>query len=243
MATLLLFKAGEQQQCTKICDFLNAFGHNSHKFNANGAPDSYYGINTETLKTCCGSMGYMQSQHPIVEKKIYDTIPTFIKLPIYIQKKLVENSTSKSPIPLIEDIFIDASKGGVDWNKVSSAEYYEIISAITANTGFKFKVIDTPLANTALADVCNKADVCDDSITIISRATNDCIISSHISDINEAVSDYINNKFSNDETELQNKEAVIRRDSGESKGGICCRKHKPRVTIKPLGYKEVIGRG
>ena len=87
------------------------------------------------------------------------------------------------------------------------------------------------------------ADVSDSFITSASAAINDCIMSNYISDINEAISDYINNKSLNNETELQNKENPLRGNSGESKGGICCRKHKPRVAIKPLGYKEVIGRG
>lgn len=239
---LLLFKAGEPQQCAKICDFLNAFGHNynghNYKFAANASPNSYYGINTETLKACCGSIEYLQSHYPIIEKKIYDTLPTFIKLPVYIQKKMVENSISKSPIPFIDDVFADASKGGIDWNRISSADYAEIMSAITANMDLEFKAIDTPFANTALA-----ADANASFITSASAAINDCIMSSCARNINEAISDYINNKSLNNETELQNKENPLRGDSREIKGGICCRKHKPRVAIKPLGYKEVIGRG
>ena len=257
---LLLFKAGEPRQRSKICDFLNEFGHiPGGKFMGNAESNAYYGINTETLRTCCGSIDYLQSHYPTIEKKIYDTIPTFIKIPVYIQKKMVENSISGNPIPFIDDIFANASKGGIDWNRISSADYAEIMSAITANTDLEFKVIDTPLANTALADISVRADVNRSSLSPTNNSNFDFDIKIDTSSIDtgselvkmadklnnklKAIDDYYNNKSLNNETELQNKENPLRGDSREIKGGICCRKHKPRVAIKPLGYKKVIGRG
>ena len=50
-------------------------------------------------------------------------------------------------------------------------------------------------------------------------------------------------KFKNYESRLQEQESPLRRGSGEIVCGICCRKHKPRVTVKSVGYKKVIGRG
>ena len=45
------------------------------------------------------------------------------------------------------------------------------------------------------------------------------------------------------ESRLQEQESPLRGGSGEIKCGLCCRKHKPRVEVKSVGYKEVIGRG
>lgn len=246
MPKLLLFKAGEQRQCSQICDFLNEFGHNynghNYKFTANAAPDSYYGINTETLATCCGSINYMQSHYPTIEKKIYDTLPTFIKIPVYIQKEMVENSISKSPIPFIDDIFADASKGGINWNRISPTDYAEIMSAITANRSLDFNYSKQAIAEVSRSSLslANNSDF-DIKIDTSSIDTGSELVK--IADKLKAIDDYYNNKSLNNETELQNKENPLRGNSGESKGGICCRKHKPRVAIKPLGYKEVIGRG
>ena len=242
---LLLFKAGEPRQCAKICDFLNTFGH-CHKFSANADSNSYYGIHTETLKTCCGSIDYLQSHYPTIEKKIYDTLPTFIKLPVYIQKKMVENSISGNPIPFIDDIFADASKGGINWNRISPTDYAEIMSAITANTSLDFNY-----SKQAIAEVSGRADVSRSFLSSINNSNFDFDIKIDTSSIDtvkiadklKAIDDYYNNKSLNNETELQNKENPLRGDSREIKGGICCRKHKSRVAIKPLGYKEVIGRG
>ena len=45
------------------------------------------------------------------------------------------------------------------------------------------------------------------------------------------------------ESRLQEQESPLRGGSGEIKCGLCCRKHKPRVEVKSVGYKKVIGRG
>lgn len=50
-------------------------------------------------------------------------------------------------------------------------------------------------------------------------------------------------KIKKHESRLQEQESPLRGGSGEVKCRICCRKHKPRVTVKSVGYKEVIGRG
>ena len=50
-------------------------------------------------------------------------------------------------------------------------------------------------------------------------------------------------KIKKHESRLQEQESPLRGGSGEVKCGICCRKHKPRVTVKSVGYKEVVGRG
>lgn len=55
--------------------------------------------------------------------------------------------------------------------------------------------------------------------------------------------DLSNYKTQNNESRLQEQESPLRRGSGEVKCGICCRKHKPRVTILPLSYQKVTGRG
>lgn len=192
---ILLFKAGQRKQRLKICAFLRTFGHGYH-YKGSAHRDSYYGINTETLEVCCGSMDDLETQYSAIEKKVYNILPTFLKLPVDIQKKLVENSISKSPIPFIDNVFADVSKGGMYWDGVSSAaEYNELMTAITENLDFNIK------------------------------------------------NNYINNKFSNNETELQNEENPLRGNSGKSKGGIRCREYKPRVTIKPLSYKKIFGRG
>lgn len=63
--------------------------------------------------------------------------------------------------------------------------------------------------------------------------------------INNRNFELFNNYFKTKEYEsrLQEQESPLRGGSGEVKCGICCRKHKPRVTVKSVGYKEVIGRG
>ena len=55
--------------------------------------------------------------------------------------------------------------------------------------------------------------------------------------------DLTNYKIKSNESRLQEQESPLRRGSGEIVCGICCRKHKPRVTVKSVGYKKVIGRG
>jgi hypothetical protein len=50
-------------------------------------------------------------------------------------------------------------------------------------------------------------------------------------------------KSKENESRLQEQESPLRGGSGEIKCGLCCRKHKPRVEVKPVGYKKVIGRG
>ena len=50
-------------------------------------------------------------------------------------------------------------------------------------------------------------------------------------------------KIKSNESRLQEQESPLRRGSGEIVCGICCRKHKPRVAVKSVGYKKVIGRG
>ena len=49
--------------------------------------------------------------------------------------------------------------------------------------------------------------------------------------------------LSKDESRLQEQESPLGGGSRELTGGICCRKHFPRVTVKSVGYKKVIGRG
>jgi hypothetical protein len=50
-------------------------------------------------------------------------------------------------------------------------------------------------------------------------------------------------KIKSNESRLQEQESPLRGGSGKIKCGLCCRKHKPRVEVKPVGYKKVIGRG
>ena len=50
-------------------------------------------------------------------------------------------------------------------------------------------------------------------------------------------------KSKENESRLQEQESPLRGGSGEIKCGLCRRKHKPRVEIKPIGYKKVVGRG
>lgn len=46
-----------------------------------------------------------------------------------------------------------------------------------------------------------------------------------------------------DESRLFEQESPLRRGSGDITSGVCCRKHKARVTIISPCYQEVIGRG
>lgn len=46
-----------------------------------------------------------------------------------------------------------------------------------------------------------------------------------------------------DESRLSEQESPLRRGSSRDSSGIRCRVHKARVTIQPLGYQKVIGRG
>ena len=50
-------------------------------------------------------------------------------------------------------------------------------------------------------------------------------------------------KSKENESRLQEQESPLRGGSGEIKCGLCCRKHKPRVEVKSVGYKKVVGRG
>ena len=45
------------------------------------------------------------------------------------------------------------------------------------------------------------------------------------------------------ESRLSEQESPLRRGSGINTSGICCRKHKARVTVVSPGYKEIFGRG
>lgn len=47
----------------------------------------------------------------------------------------------------------------------------------------------------------------------------------------------------NNESRLSKQESPLRGGSSNITSGICCRKHKARVTVVSLGYKEVTGRG
>ena len=57
------------------------------------------------------------------------------------------------------------------------------------------------------------------------------------------LSNYKQLKTLKNESRLQEQESPLRGGSGEIKCGVCCRKHKPRVTVKSVGYQKVIGRG
>lgn len=57
------------------------------------------------------------------------------------------------------------------------------------------------------------------------------------------LTNYKHLKTLHNESRLQKQESPLRGGSREFTGGICCRKHKPRVTVKSVSYKKVIGRG
>jgi hypothetical protein len=50
-------------------------------------------------------------------------------------------------------------------------------------------------------------------------------------------------KIKEHESRLSEQESPLRRGSGINTSGICCRKHKARVTVVSPSYKEIFGRG
>lgn len=104
--------------------------------------DNFKALNFTTLK------GKIKD---LFGKTFYD-VPEFIKYPKEIQRALIENSTSKSPIPFILDSAASSKTGGFDWE--STPEGWNFWSKVINEKNFdlffkKFKHNETELCRKA----------------------------------------------------------------------------------------------
>jgi hypothetical protein len=113
---------------------------------------------------------------------------------------------------------------------------YDVIDEMVGLKGMQFNVEKVSIANRADRDIEILGD--DGCLYNINGPGSRYSWSSPMFDL----SNY-KFKIKSNESRLQEQESPLRRGSGEIVCGICCRKHKPRVTVKSVGYKKVIGRG
>lgn len=166
---------------------------------------------------------------------LYPIDDRIFKIPTEIIKYMVSISKSKSVKCFLINVAACKGDGGFDWEENPWMRWDDII---TQGDYSSFYNSTTDKISYISVDTSNISDW--STFTVTNTFT------SVASEAKKCLENYItltnlNNK--ENENRLQEKGPTILGGSGREQGGVCSRRHKVAIRVKPISHKEVIGRG
>ena len=162
------------------------------------------------------------------------------KIPTEIIKYMVSISKSKSVKCFLINVAACKEDGGFDWEENPWMRWDDIITKGDYSS-FYNSTTDTKTLYLSV-DTSNKSDwstfTVTDAFTSAASQTKKCLETS----LNQYKT-LTNLNIKENENRLQEKGPTILGGSGREQGGVCSRRHKIAIRVKPISHKEVIGRG
>jgi hypothetical protein len=161
------------------------------------------------------------------------------KIPTEIIKYMVSISKSKSVKCFLINVAACKGDGGFDWEENPWMRWDDIITKGDYSS-FYNSTTDTKALYLSV-DTSNKSDW--STFTVTNMLTS---VSSEENCLGKYLNQYktlTNLNIKENENRLQEKGSTILRGSGREQGGVCSRRHKVAIRVKPISHKEVIGRG
>jgi hypothetical protein len=180
---------------------------------------------------------YLYNDLPDIDFPLYYPIDGRIfKIPTEIIKYMVSISKSKSVKCFLINVAACKGDGGFDWEENPWINWDDIITKGDYSS-FYNSVIDTKLSYISV-DTSNISDW--STFTVTNTFT------SAASQAKKCLANNLtltNLNIKENENRLQEKGPTILGGSGREQGGVCSRRHKVAIRVKPISHKEVIGRG
>ena len=175
--------------------------------------------------------------HDVDLPLLYPIDDRIFKIPTEIIKYMVSISKKQSVKCFLINVAACKGDGGFDWEENPWMKWDNIITNGDYSSFYNYKKIETKISSIPI-DVSNK------SVWSTFTVTN--TFTSAATQAKNCLKNYItltnlNNK--ENENRLQEKGPTILGGSGREQGGVCSRRHKVAIRIKPISHKEVIGRG
>ena len=180
---------------------------------------------------------YLYNDLPDIDFPLYYPIDGRIfKIPTEIIKYMVSISKSKSVKCFLINVAACKGDGGFDWEENPWMKWDDIVTKGDYSS-FYNSVIDTKLSYISV-DTSNISDwsrftVTDTSTSVVLQADKCLATDLTLTNLN----------IKENENRLQEKGPTILGGSGREQGGVCSRRHKIAIRVKPISHKEVIGRG
>lgn len=162
------------------------------------------------------------------------------KIPTEIIKYMVSISKSKSVKCFLINVAACKVDGGFDWEENPWMRWDDIITKGDYSS-FYNSTTDTKTLYLSV-DTSNKSDW--STFTVTDAFTSSA--SQAKKRLETCLNQYktlTNLNIKENENRLQEKGPTILRGSGREQGGVCSRRHKIAIRVKPISHKEVIGRG
>lgn len=157
------------------------------------------------------------------------------KIPTEIIKYMVSISKKQSVKCFLINVAACKRDGGFDWEENPWIKWDDVITNGDYSSFYNYKI---EKISSITLDVSNKSDW--STFTVTDTFT------SAASQAKNCLKNYItltNLNIKENENRLQEKGPTILGGSGREQGGVCSRRHKIAIRVKPISHKEVIGRG
>ena len=178
----------------------------------------------------------------LMDKKLF-------KIPLDIIHYMIGLSKSKSIEPFLKNAAADKSIGGFNWAEHSYINWSQVINECIFDSFYKY-IADNKYGS-VLVDASNLCDcsslITTEKITSISSdiasGTNGLIASPYKENIDTLYKTLTNINNKENENRLQEQGSTVLRGCRQQQGGVCGRRRKIAIRVKPISYKAVIGRG
>ena len=184
---------------------------------------------------------YLYNDLPDVDLLLlYPIDDRIFKIPTEIIKYMVSISKSKSVKCFLINVAACKGDGGFDWEENPWMKWDDIITQGDYSS-FYNSTTDTKALYLSV-DTSNKSDwstfTVTDTFTSSASQAKKCLETN----LNQYKT-LTNLNIKENENRLQEKGPTILGGSGREQGGVCSRRHKVAIRVKPISHKEVIGRG
>jgi hypothetical protein len=182
---------------------------------------------------------YLYNDLPDVDLDFHLLYPIdgrIFKIPTEIIKYMVSISKSKSVKCFLINVAACKGDGGFDWEENPWMKWDDIVTKGDYSS-FYNSVIDTKLSYISV----DTSNISDWSSFTVTDAYTSVVLQSEKCLATDLTLTNLNIK--ENENRLQEKGPTILRGSGREQGGVCSRRHKIAIRVKPISHKEVIGRG
>lgn len=182
---------------------------------------------------------YLYNDLPDVDlyfPRFYPIDGRIFKIPTEIIKYMVSISKSKSVKCFLINVAACKGDGGFDWEENPWMKWDDIITKGDYSS-FYNSAIDTKLSYITV----DASKISDWSRLTVTDAYTSVVLEADKCLANNLTLTNLNIK--ENENRLQEKGPTILGGSGREQGGVCSRRHKIAIRVKPISHKKVVGRG
>ena len=192
---------------------------------------------------------YLYNDLPDVDLLLlYPIDGRIFKIPTEIIKYMVSISKSKSVKCFLINVAACKGDGGFDWEENPWMRWDDIITQGDYSSFYNSTTDKISYLSVDASKLCDCSSlIITDKITSISSetpsGTNGLYASPYKENIDTLYKTLTNINNKENENRLQEQGSTVLRGCRQQQGGVCGRRRKIAIRVKPISYKAVIGRG